>query len=286
MGRSRECGAPRLRKMRALRILRAEPLVGSVRFCFVYRGKERMVEMITQVNNAINGVVWGPFGLALLFCTGFWMSARTGFFQFRKMGYWLRHTIGAIFTNKDITAHSQQGGYGHQPVPEHVHGAGGHHRHRQHRGCGNGHRFRWAGSHLLDVGHGIAWHDDQLFGECAGRVLPPQKRKRRVVGRCHVLPHRWSWRKEGLQTAGQGAGSAVCLLLHSGFLRHWKHEPDQFHRGQHERCFWRTDPRHRPVPDGGHGPYRHWRFEARCRCYRKSWCRSWPCSTLQARSSS
>ena len=37
-----------------------------------------MVEMITQVNNAINGVVWGPFGLALLFCTGFWMSARTG----------------------------------------------------------------------------------------------------------------------------------------------------------------------------------------------------------------
>ena len=49
-----------------------------------------MVEMITQVNNAINGVVWGPFGLALLFCTGFWMSARTGFFQFRKMGYWLR----------------------------------------------------------------------------------------------------------------------------------------------------------------------------------------------------
>ena len=29
-----------------------------------------MVEMITQVNNAVNGVVWGPFGLALLFCTG------------------------------------------------------------------------------------------------------------------------------------------------------------------------------------------------------------------------
>ena len=36
------------------------------------------------------------------------MSARTGFFQFRKMGYWLRHTIGAIFTNKDITAHTSK----------------------------------------------------------------------------------------------------------------------------------------------------------------------------------
>ncbi len=48
------------------------------------------------------------FAGALLFCTGFWMSARTGFFQFRKMGYWLRHTIGAIFTNKDVTAHTSK----------------------------------------------------------------------------------------------------------------------------------------------------------------------------------
>lgn len=74
-----------------------------------------MVEMITQVNNAINGVVWGPFGLALLFCTGFWMSARTGFFQFRKTGYWLRHTIGDLHQQGHHRAH-QQGGYGHQPV--------------------------------------------------------------------------------------------------------------------------------------------------------------------------
>ena len=50
----------------------------------------------------------GPFGLALLFCTGLWLSIRTGFFQFRRMGYWLRHTIGAIFTNKDVTAHTSK----------------------------------------------------------------------------------------------------------------------------------------------------------------------------------
>ena len=73
-----------------------------------YEGESGMVEIITNVNNAVNGVVWGPFGLALLFCTGLWMSARTGFFQFRRMGYWLRHTIGAIFTNKDITAHTSK----------------------------------------------------------------------------------------------------------------------------------------------------------------------------------
>ena len=77
-----------------------------------------MVDIVTRVNNVVNGFVWGPFGLALLLCTGLWLSVRTGFFQFRRMGYWLKHTIGAIFTNKDITAHtsgsifvlSQQGG--------------------------------------------------------------------------------------------------------------------------------------------------------------------------------
>ena len=67
-----------------------------------------MVDIVTRVNNVVNGFVWGPFGLALLFCTGLWLSVRTGFFQFRRMGYWLRHTIGAIFTNKDVTAHTSK----------------------------------------------------------------------------------------------------------------------------------------------------------------------------------
>ena len=105
-----------------------------------------MVDIVTRVNNVVNGFVWGPFGLALLLCTGLWLSVRTGFFQFRRMGYWLKHTIGAIFTNKDITAHTSKGGYGYQPVPEHVYGAGRHHRHRQHRGRGHGHRLRRPGA--------------------------------------------------------------------------------------------------------------------------------------------
>ena len=67
-----------------------------------------MVDIVTRLNNVVNGFVWGPFGLALLFCTGLWLSIRTGFFQFRRMGYWLRHTIGAIFTNKDVTAHTSK----------------------------------------------------------------------------------------------------------------------------------------------------------------------------------
>ena len=67
-----------------------------------------MVDIVTRINNVVNGFVWGPFGLALLFCTGLWLSVRTGFFQFRRMGYWLKHTIGAIFTNKDVTAHTSK----------------------------------------------------------------------------------------------------------------------------------------------------------------------------------
>ena len=67
-----------------------------------------MVDIVTRVNNVVNGFVWGPFGLALLLCTGLWLSVRSGFFQFRRMGYWLKHTIGAIFTNKDVTAHTSK----------------------------------------------------------------------------------------------------------------------------------------------------------------------------------
>ena len=67
-----------------------------------------MLETITSVNGVVNGTVWGPVGLALLFGTGFVMSVRTGFFQFGHFRYWLRNTIGAIFTDRDITAHTEK----------------------------------------------------------------------------------------------------------------------------------------------------------------------------------
>ena len=67
-----------------------------------------MLETITSVNGVVNGIVWGPVGLALLFGTGFVMSMRTGFFQFGHFRYWLRNTIGAIFTDRDITAHTEK----------------------------------------------------------------------------------------------------------------------------------------------------------------------------------
>ena len=85
-----------------------------------------MLETITSINGTVNGVVWGPVGLALLFGTGLVMTVRTGGFQFGRFGHWMKNTIGAIFTNKNVTA---EGGYGHQPVPEPLHGACRHHWH-------------------------------------------------------------------------------------------------------------------------------------------------------------
>lgn len=62
-----------------------------------------MLEKIVWLDRWINGAVWGPVGLTLLFGTGLWMSVCTGFFQFRFCGHWLHCTIGAIFTDRAVT---------------------------------------------------------------------------------------------------------------------------------------------------------------------------------------
>ena len=55
---------------------------------------------------AVNGIVWGPLGLGLLFGTGLLLTVRTGCFQLRRWGYWMRHTLGAILTDRSVTAHT------------------------------------------------------------------------------------------------------------------------------------------------------------------------------------
>ena len=65
-----------------------------------------MWESLVRVNAVVSGVVWGPVGLALLFGTGCLLTVRTGFFQLRYFGYWMRHTIGAIFLDRNVTAHT------------------------------------------------------------------------------------------------------------------------------------------------------------------------------------
>ncbi|MCQ2590660.1 MAG: alanine:cation symporter family protein [Treponema sp.] len=67
-----------------------------------------MIETITNVNNAVNGVVWGTFGIALLFIAGIVMTIVNKGFQFTHFGHWMKKTIGAIFKDKTITAHTEK----------------------------------------------------------------------------------------------------------------------------------------------------------------------------------
>lgn len=64
------------------------------------------LEFVTAINDFLNGIVWGPVGLTLLFFVGLWMTYRTHAFQIVHFRHWMKRTIGAIFTNKSVTKHT------------------------------------------------------------------------------------------------------------------------------------------------------------------------------------
>ena len=67
-----------------------------------------MVELITNVNSAVNGFVWGIPMLVLLVGTGILMTALTKFFQLSHIGHWFQNTIGGIFRDRHITKHTDK----------------------------------------------------------------------------------------------------------------------------------------------------------------------------------
>lgn len=66
-----------------------------------------MIDLITDVNTAINNVVWGWPALILLGFVGVLMTCLTKFFQLTHIGHWMKNTIGAIFHDKDVTGHTK-----------------------------------------------------------------------------------------------------------------------------------------------------------------------------------
>lgn len=64
-----------------------------------------MLDIITNVNNAINSFVWGPFMLALLVGTGVFLSVKTRFLQVRKFGFIMKNTLGSLFAKKSDKDH-------------------------------------------------------------------------------------------------------------------------------------------------------------------------------------
>lgn len=61
---------------------------------------EGFFQVVSDINGAINGIVWGPIMLTLLIGTGLLLSIRMGFPQFTKFGYVMKNTIGSLFNSK------------------------------------------------------------------------------------------------------------------------------------------------------------------------------------------
>ncbi len=68
-----------------------------------------IIEGIRSVNSAVNQFVWGIPMLILLVGTGIFMTCLTKVFQLTHIKWWLKNTIGGIFTDRNITSHTGKG---------------------------------------------------------------------------------------------------------------------------------------------------------------------------------
>ena len=56
-----------------------------------------MYELIYNINDFLNGLIWGVPAIVCIIGVGLYLSFRTGFIQVRKFGYAIRTTVGRIF---------------------------------------------------------------------------------------------------------------------------------------------------------------------------------------------
>ena len=66
-----------------------------------------LLTTISNVNDAVNGVVWGVPALVLLAFVGVLMTVLTKVFQVSHFGHWIKKTIGAVFKDKHVTSHTK-----------------------------------------------------------------------------------------------------------------------------------------------------------------------------------
>ena len=62
-----------------------------------------IMEKVAEVNDVVNGIVWGLPILILVFATGLYFTIRLGFFQFNRFGFLFKDTIVKAFKKKDKT---------------------------------------------------------------------------------------------------------------------------------------------------------------------------------------
>lgn len=59
------------------------------------------MNVLVQINDFVNGIVWGVPILVLIFATGVYFTVKLGFIQFRHPGFLFRNTIKKAFQKKD-----------------------------------------------------------------------------------------------------------------------------------------------------------------------------------------
>ena len=84
-------------------------LLGSIALSATAAAEETggFLKGVENVNNAVNGVVWGVPALALLAFVGILMTVLTKVFQVSHFGHWMKKTIGAVFRDKQVTSHTK-----------------------------------------------------------------------------------------------------------------------------------------------------------------------------------
>ena len=60
-----------------------------------------MLHTIETINSAINGFVWGVPAMVCILGVGLYLTVRTKFIQFRKLGYSIKMTLGKIFSQSE-----------------------------------------------------------------------------------------------------------------------------------------------------------------------------------------
>ena len=56
-----------------------------------------MLQIITNINKALNGFIWGVPAMTCILGVGLYLAIRTGFLPLRKFGYAMKNTFGRIF---------------------------------------------------------------------------------------------------------------------------------------------------------------------------------------------
>ena len=60
-----------------------------------------IINGFVDVCNAVGGFLWGPWTQIFLIAVGIYLTVGTRFYQVRRFGYIMKHTVGTIFQKRE-----------------------------------------------------------------------------------------------------------------------------------------------------------------------------------------